>query len=256
MKTIFFFLASIFIIPVSYANSKDSLENIDTKKHEVGLILNPVGIVLLGAAPSGQRIGISYKHQLKATDLYFTSGLYYQGRNGRGFNLENEITLEVNGLLRNVQYNIESTNKVIGSLGIEKRWLVNTCPKIITYLGAEVLMAYGTVNNSIGNQWMKSDSVTIAEIGNQTLQPVSDFKQTMEVNKTIIGGGFQLNAGLQFHLNKRLYLFAQTAPSFLLSSISYKENDYLLNTSKQTKSTNFDLDIRALVSDIGMVFKF
>jgi hypothetical protein len=256
MKTIYFFFAVLFLCNSSFANSKDSLEHTLSKKHEIGFILNPIGIILLGAAPNGQRLGVSYKHKLKQSQLFFTSGIYYQGRNYQGFERENEITLEVNGLLRNIQYNKENNNKLFAGFGIEKRWIVSACPKVLTYVGAEFMMAYGAQNTNIGNQWMKTDSITIAEIGNQSFEAVSDFKQTKEVNKTSIGAGFQINAGLQFHLNKRFYLFAQTAPSFLLSSVTQTEKDFTANNSTQFKSTNFDFDMRALVSDIGLFYKF
>jgi len=256
MKTIYLLLTIFFLNTNLFARSNDSLEHAASKKNEIGLLLNPVGIILLGAAPSGQRLGVSYKHKLKESQLFFTSGIYYQGRNYQGFDRENEITLEVNGLLRNIQYNIESNNKLFAGLGIEKRWILSACPKVLTYVGAEFIMAYGAQNTNIGNQWMKTDSIFIAEIGNQSFEAVSDFKQTKEVHKTSFGAGFQINAGLQLHLNKRFYLFAQTAPSFLLSTVTQTENDYTVNNSTQTRSSNFDFDLRALVSDVGLFYKF
>ncbi len=126
--------------------------------------------------------------------------------------------MEVNGLLRNIQYNKENNNKIFAGIGLEKRWVLSACPKVLTYIGAELIVAYGAQNTNTGNQWMKTDSIIIAEIGNQSFEAISDFKPTKEVNKTSIGAGFQINAGLQLHLNKRFYLFAQTAPSFLLST--------------------------------------
>ena len=256
MKTIYFFLALLFVESSSFANSNDSLPKSTTKKNEIGMILNPVAVVLLGASPNGQRLGASYKHKLKPTQLYFTSGIYYQGRNYQGFERENEITLEVKGLLRNIQYKIENNNKLFAGFGIEKRWIVSACPKVLTYVGAEFIMTYGSQNTNIGNQWMKTDSIIISELGNQYFEAVSDFEQIKEVNKTLIGGGFQINAGIQVHLNKRFYFFAQTAPSFLLTSVTQTENDFITNNTKQTKSSNFDFDIRALVSDIGLSLKF
>jgi hypothetical protein len=256
MKTIYLLLSTIFFAPNVIANSNDSLEHAASKKNEIGLLLNPVGIVLLGSAPSGQRLGVSYKHKLKQSQLFLTSGIYYQGRNYQGFERENEITLEVNGLLRNIQYNKENNNKVFAGLGVEKRWIVSACPKVLFYVGAEFIMAYGAQNTNIGNQWMKTDSIIIAEIGTQYFEAVSDYKQTKEVNKTSIAAGFQTNAGLQLHLNKRFYLFAQTAPSFLISSVTQTEKDFTTNNSVQTKSSNFDFDMRALVSDVGLFYKF
>jgi len=256
MKTINFLFALLFLSATSFANSKDSLEHTLSKKYEIGLVLNPIGIILLGGAPSGQRIGVLYKHKLKPTQLYFTSGLYYQGINNRGFERKNEITLEVNGLLRNVQYNIETTNRAFASLGLEKRWFVNSCPQIITYLGTELILSYGTENTNTGNQWLKTDSVTIAEVGNQLLQPVSEFKQTLQVRKTNIGGGIQFNAGLQLYLNKRFYLFAQAAPSFIISTVTREEENFITNSAYKYKASQFDFDMRALVSDFGFVYKF
>jgi len=256
MKTIYFMLSALFITSDVAANSKDSLEHVSAKKHEIGVIINPIGIILLGGAPSGQRIGVLYKHKLKPTQLYFTSGLYYQGINNRGFERKNEITLEVDGLLRNVQYNIETTNMAFASLGLEKRWFVNSCPQIITYLGTELILSYGTENTNTGNQWLKTDSVTIAEVGNQLLQPVSEFKQTLQVRKTNIGGGIQFNAGLQLYLNKRFYLFAQAAPSFIISTVTREEENFITNSAYKYKASQFDFDMRALVSDFGFVYKF
>ncbi len=256
MKTIYLMLSITFLATNVNANSNDSLEHVASKKNEIGLLLNPVGIILLGAAPSGQRLGVSYKHKLKQSQLFFTSGIYYQGRNYQGFERENEITLEVNGLLRNIQYNKENNNKIFAGIGLEKRWVLSACPKVLTYIGAELIVAYGAQNTNTSNQWMKTDSIIIAEIGNQSFEAISDFKQTKEVNKTSIGAGFQINAGLQLHLNKRFYLFAQTAPSFLLSTVTQTEKDFTANNSTQTRSSNFDFDMRALVSDVGLFYKF
>lgn len=256
MKTIYLLLSIIIIASTASANSNDSLEHLASKNNEIGLVLNPVGIMLLGAAPSGQRLGVNYKRKLKQSQLFLTSGIYYQGVNYRSFDRENAITLEVNGLLRNIQYNIENSNKLCGGLGIEKRWIVSACPKVLTYIGVELIMAYGAKNTVIGNQWMKTDSIIISEIGNQSFEPVSDYKKTNELNKTTIGAGLQFNAGMQMHLNQRFYLFAQTAPSFLISTIVQTEKDFITNKSIQTKSSNFDFDLRALVSDIGLVYKF
>ena len=172
------------------------------------------------------------------------------------YNNRNELTLEVNGLLKNIQYNRETANKIIAGIGIEKRKNLSQCPVIVAYYGVELLFAYGEINNSVGNQWMETDSSNLIENNPYSIKPVSEFTQTKTITKTTIGGGFQINAGLQLHLNKRIYLFAQTAPSFLISSTTRQEYDYISKTNSTFKASQFDFDMRALVSDIGLFFRF
>jgi hypothetical protein len=109
MKTIYFFLALLFVESSSFANSNDSLPKSTTKKNEIGMILNPVAVVLLGASPNGQRLGITYKRKLNEANTYITSGIYYQSYKS-DFERGKELTLEVNGLLRNIQYRNDITN--------------------------------------------------------------------------------------------------------------------------------------------------
>ena len=225
------------------------------KKNEIGLILNPIGVALLGASPNGQRMGITYKKGLKTPSLYLTSGVYYQSYKN-DFDRGNELTLEVNGLLRNIQYHKEITNKAILSLGAEKRWTVSQCPAIVTYLGIEMLFSYGNEYSNIGNQWMKADTSHGLEYSMQNLQSDSDFIQTKKMNRTIVGGGVQINSGVQLHLGKRFYLFAQAAPSLMLSTGTRVEENFITNTTTKYKTSQFDFDMRALVSDIGFVYKF
>ena len=123
MKTIYLIIAANMLVCGVYASSNDTITNHSTKKNEIGLILNPVGIVLLGGQLNGQRLGISYKKEMKTPRLYFTSGIYYQ-RYRNDFNKGNELTLEVNGLLRNIQYRNEVKDQAMLSLGAEKRWTV------------------------------------------------------------------------------------------------------------------------------------
>ncbi|HRG57524.1 MAG TPA: hypothetical protein PK323_01125 [Bacteroidia bacterium] len=255
MKKAIILFSAILFVNHTYGQSKDSLSTPNFHKNEIGLIANPIGIVLLGAEPYGQRIGISYKRNFKKPHVFLTSGLYYQGYNNKYSN-RNELTLEVNGLLRNIQYNRESANKIIAGFGIEKRKNLSQCPVIVAYYGIEFQFAYGETNNTVGNQWMETDSTNIIENNPYSVKPISEFTQTKLVNKTTIGGGFQINAGLQLHLNKRIYLFAQTAPSFLISNTTRKENDYISKTTSTFKSSQFDFDMRALVSDIGLCFRF
>lgn len=255
MKTIYFLLAVLISTSAVNAQSKDSTANFSAKKHEIGMILNPIGIILLGAEPTGQRFGVAYKQNFKKPSVFLTSGVYYQGYNNK-LNSRNELTLEVNGPLRNVQYNRESANKILVGLGAEKRKVLNTCPQIVAYFGAELLFAYGEVNASIGNQWMQLDTTIHYDYAPQNLQPAGDFMQTRSLTTTTIGGGFQLNTGLQFHLSKRMYLFAQTAPSFLLSSSTRSERDLLSKTTTTYKASQFDFDMRALIGDIGLFYRF
>ena len=255
MKTIYFLIALILIGSSTFANLNDSLSTTSTKKNEIGLILNPVGIVLLGATPNGQRLGITYNRKLNKPGIFFTSGMYYQSYKN-DFEKGKELTLEVNGLLRNIQYRNEITDKVMLSLGAEKRWTVSQCPAIVTYLGFEMLFSYGNEFASIGNQWMKADTSHGLEYSMQNLQSDSDFIQTNRTNRTIIGGGIQLNAGVQLHLGKRFYLFAQAAPSFIFSTGTRVEEDLITNSSSKYQTSQFDFDMRALVSDIGLSFKF
>jgi hypothetical protein len=256
MKTKTFFIISVFLSATFFANaqSKDSIKIDFYKKNELGFILNPVGIVLLGAEPIGKRIGVSYKHKTKFPNIFITSGLYYQGKR-ENFNQWNTLTLEVNGLLRNVQYDLENSHRIFTSFGAEHRWQINQCPNIVTYVGAELLFGYGIENINTGNQWMKADSSNI-DFGTQNMAPVSEFKQTRRVDKTLISGGVQVNAGIQMHLGNRFYLFAQTAPTMLLTSVSSTSKNLILNSSTSYKATVFDFDIRAIVSDIGIFFKF
>jgi len=255
MKTIQILLALLFFSITVLANSKDSLSQKSTKKNEVGLILNPVGIVLLGAAPTGQRIGVTYKKGIKIPNVYLTSGAYYQGYSNN-FNKMKELTLEVNGPLRNIQYNIENAHKVLLSFGAEQRWSISKCPAVTTYLGYELLFSYGIENTNIGSQWMKADTSKPVDYSMQTLEAVSDFKRTSQVSRANVGIGAQFNAGLQLHLNKRFYLFAQTSPAVMFSKVTSEEENLVSNTSKKYKSNQFDFDMRALVSDIGLTYKF
>lgn len=255
MKTIYLFFAMLITASTTFANSKDSLSGTSIKKNEIGLILNPIGVALLGATPNGQRLGITYKKQLKKPNTYFTSGLYYQ-RYKNDFDKGNELTLEVNGILRNIQFRNEKTNKVMLSLGAEKRWTVSQCPAIVTYLGFEVLLSSGNEFSSIGSQWMKADTSHGLEYSLHTLSPDSDFVQTKRINRSIIGGGLQFNAGVQLHLGKKCYLFAQAAPSIMLSTGTRVEEDLTAKTTSKYKTSQFDFDLRAIVSDIGFVYKF
>jgi hypothetical protein len=239
----------------SYANTNDSLPKTLTKKNEIGLILNPIGIALLGAAPNGQRFGITYKRKLNESSTYLTSGVYHQSYKN-DFEKGNEITLEINGLLRNIQYRNESENNTMLSLGAEQRWTVSQCPAIVTYLGAEMLLSYGNEFSNIGNQWMKADTSHGLEYSIQTLQADSNFIQTKRVKRNTFGGGIQFNAGVQLHLGKRFYLFAQAAPSFLFITGTRVEEDLKNNTTTKFKTSQFDFDMRAIVSDIGLVYKF
>lgn len=255
MKMIYLIIAANVLVCGVYASSNDTITNQSAKKNEIGLILNPVGIVLLGGQLNGQRLGIAYKKEMKTPRLYFTSGIYYQHyRND--FNKGNELTLEVNGLLRNIQYRNEVKDQALLSLGAEKRWTVSQCPVIVTYLGFEMLFSYGNEFSNIGNQWMKTDTTQGVAYSMQNLQADADFIQTNRTHRTIIGGGIQFNAGVQLHLGKRCYLFAQTAPSFMLSTGTRVEENYITNTSAKYKTSQFDFDLRALVSDIGFVYKF
>lgn len=231
----------------------DSTNNV--KKNEMGMILNPVGIALLGAQPTGQRIGISMKRSLKIPNVYFTTGVYYQGFSNQ-INRDNQLTLEVSGPLRNIQYRIETNNRAFLSFGAEKRWTVSQCPSIVTYLGFEYLMSYGVEYSSTGSQWMKSDTVQGADLAVQPMEVVSDFNQTKKISKTSYGFGVQFNAGVQLHLNKRLYIFAQTAPSMMFSTGQRKETDLITQTTKNYQSSQYDFDMRALVSDVGLFYKF
>lgn len=255
MKTIAIIFSIFICASVVSAHSADSLLKPTSQKNEIGFILNPAGIVLLGAEPQGQRIGISYKRNYKQSDIFLSSGVYYQGYNNN-YNRSNELTLEVNGLLRNVQFKRETANKLILGFGVEKRKVISECPKVVSYFGVEAQLAYAEQNTNVGNQWMKADSNNIMFESSINLQPAGDFIPTNNITKTTIGGGFQLNAGFQLHLNKRIYLFAQAAPSFHISSTSRKENDYISNTSTTFNSSQFDFEMRALVSDIGLFIKF
>jgi hypothetical protein len=225
------------------------------KKNEIGMILNPVGIVLLGAQPTGQRMGVLVKRSLKSSNVYFTTGAYYQGFTNQ-INKDNQLTLEVSGTLRNIQYRIETSNKAFLSFGAEKRWAISQCPSIVTYLGFEYLISYGAEYANTGSQWMKADTLQGVELDVPNMQAVSDFNQTNKVTKNTYGFGVQFNAGVQMHLNKRLYLFAQTAPSMLLSTGRRKETNVLNQTTNTYQSSQFDFDMRSLVSDVGLFYKF
>jgi hypothetical protein len=103
---------------------------------------------------------------------------------------------------------------------------------------------------------MKADTTYGLDYGVQILQSDSDFVQTKKTNRTNIGGGIQINAGIQLHLGKRCYLFAQAAPSLMLSTGTRVEENFINNTTNKYKTSQFDFDMRALVSDIGLVYKF
>jgi hypothetical protein len=255
MKTIIFFFASLFMIPLCQAGINDSLANSNPKKNEIGMILNPVGIVLLGAQPTGQRIGMMYKRNFKTPNIYFTTGVYYQGFSNN-INRDHQLTLALSGASRNIQYSIESNNRALLSFGVEKRWTISQCPAIVTYLGLEYLMSYGVENSNIGSQWIRTDTIQGIESGIHTVDVASDFIQNKRVVKTTIGGGVQINAGIQLHLNKRFYLFVQTAPSLMLSAATREEEDIINNSTVKYKASQFDFDMRALVSDIGLSYKF
>jgi hypothetical protein len=51
-------------------------------------------------------------------------------------------------------------------------------------------------------------------------------------------------------------LFAQAAPSLMLSTGTRVEENFINNTTNKYKTSQFDFDMRALVSDIGLVYKF
>lgn len=255
MQTIQIILAALLISVNAIAQSSDSLIKSTTKKNEIGLILNPIGIVLLGATPNGQRLGVSYKRALKTPNVYFTSGLYYQGYDN-SFDRGNELTIEVNGLLRNIQYRNEISNKAMLSFGMEKRWTLSSCPAVVTYVGFEYLFSYGAENVNVGSQWMKLDTSYSLEYSMQSLQPDSNYRATQRVDVTNIGAGVQFNAGIQIQLMKKFYLFAQTAPSFMFISSTRSDKNLILDTANKYKTSQFDFDMRALVADVGLFYKF
>jgi hypothetical protein len=243
------------ICSLVFAQPNDSLKAIKTQKNEIGLILNPFAISLLGGTPNGHRMGAMYKRALKAPGVYFTTGLYYQGYDG-SFDNNNELTLEVNGLLRNIQFRNESFNKGLLSFGAEKRWELRSCPKIVAYLGLEYQFLYGKENVYVGNQWMKVDTTYGLDFSMQMLQPDSNFVATEKVDVNNIGMGLQLNAGLQFHLSKRFYLFAHAAPSFSFISSNRVYQNFIQETSNKYKTFQYNFEMRAVVSDVGLVYKF
>ncbi len=254
MKTMLLFTTYMLLSVSLHAQKIDSTRSFQASKNEFGIIANPIGVVLLGAEPLGKRIGISYKRNYKNPDLYITSGAYYQGYSD--YNDKNkEQTLELTGWLRKIQRNSESSHRGTLALGVEKRKVWNACPLIIAYYGIEAQFNYTMVDQNIGFQWYEADSTANIDNNFYQFRPISDFVQTRNVTKTIIGSGFQVNLGVQLHLNKRFYLFAQTAPSFLLSRTTRVDNDILNNRKDVSRISTFDFDMRAVIADIGIFLK-
>lgn len=254
MKNLIYLIVCMAIAVHVRAQKADSTTSVKVLNNELGVIANPVGIILLGAEPIGKRVGISFKRNCFKSDTYITSGAYYQGY--RNYNDKyKEQTLEIDGWLRKIQLNLESSHTGVMALGIEKRRTWNSCPKIIAYYGTEAQFNYGKTNQNIGFQWQEADSTSKIENNPYQFRPVSEFIPTKNITKTIIGGGFQVNLGLQLHLNKRIYLFAQTAPSFILAATTRVDNDILNNEKNEFKYSTFNFDMRAVIGDIGLFLR-
>jgi hypothetical protein len=224
------------------------------RKNEIGLLASPVGIVLLGGSPSGQRIGISYKRN-SGKKYLFTSGIYYQGfqNNYAG----RDITLQIDGKKRNIQSMQSKSGKGSVSLGLERRWAMKTIPALTKFVGAEITFGYGFKDEAVFRQWWELDSLsTEIRPGQEYLVPTGTPNLVYQHLTTTLSTGIALNAGLQLRINNRFYAMAQFSMEMGLGFNDTNEHNHLTGESKNYKATVFDFNQRGLIGDIGLYYRF
>jgi hypothetical protein len=257
MKKLMSLLVACLIATQIFAQAQEPSEVViapKIRKNEIGLLASPLGIVLLGGSPSGQRMGISYKRNTGKKYL-FTTGIYYQGfqNNFPG----REITLQIDGNKRNIQTVLYKSGKSSISLGLERRWAMKTLPALTKFVGAELTMGYGFNDEAVLRQWWELDSLnTEVRPGYEILSPTGTPTLVYQNLTTTISSGIALNAGLQLNINKRFYAMAQFSMEMGLGFKDINENNHLTGETKNNKATVFDFNQRGLIGDIGLYYRF
>lgn len=257
MKKLMLSLVACLAVTQIFAQAQEPSEVLNApkiRKNEIGLLASPVGIVLLGGSPTGQRIGISYKRN-SGKKYLFTSGLYYQGFQnsfpGR------EITLQIDGNKRNIQTVQSKSGKGSLSLGLERRWAMKTIPGLTKFVGAELTMGYGFNDEAVLRQWWELDSLsTEIRPGQEYLSPSGVPNLVYQNLTTTLSSGIALNAGLLLNINKRFYAMAQFSIEMGLGFQDINEHNYLTGETKNYKATVFDFNQRGLIGDIGLYYRF
>jgi hypothetical protein len=258
MKSIIVSLFFVFLTNILSAQTTDPIktepEIIPSKRNEIGILASPIGIVLLGGTPSGQRFGISYKRNNQKKYL-FTTGIYFQ--NEHNSFLGNNYTLEIIGNRRNIQFNNNQFNKGSISVGIERRWPMKSKPALTKFLGMELTSGYSESNQHIGSQWMELDTVnTGGNPGQEIYNPVGEITPLFITEKKSIHAGMAFNAGLQLTINKRFYAMAQICISLEMAFQNISESDKVTLQNNSFKATSFDFNQRGPIGDIGLYYRF
>lgn len=225
-----------------------------SRKNEIGFLASPVGIVLLGGSPSGQRVGISYKRN-NGKKYLFTGGLYYAGyQNPYPFK---EFTVQIDKNQREIQTSRERNNRGSLSLGIERRWPMKTIPALTKFLGAELTAGYGENDQGVFRQWMELDSLNGTKIpGQEVLNPTgAAFLCYRKITKTI-STGLALNAGLQLKMSERFYAMVQFSMALDLGFQEIQEQNFLTGETGNYKTSVFDFNQRGIIGDIGVYYRF
>jgi hypothetical protein len=258
MKNLILVLTVSFFSTALFGQAKEEPSTVTLllkqRKNEIGLLASPVGIVLLGGSPSGQRMGLSYKRN-SGKKYLFTSGIYYQG--SQSPYPPKEFTIQIDGNKRNIQTVRERFGKGSLSLGLERRWKMKRIPALTKFLGAELTMGYGVNNQDVTRQWWELDSTnTEQKPGQELLLPVGNPSITYNKMVSTIYSGVALNAGLQLQISDRFYAMAQFSMAFELGFQEVQEKNNLTGESSSFKANVLDFNQRGLIGDIGLFYKF
>lgn len=258
MKTWFALICFSFLYLDISAQAKEPEPNSPTpqiiRKNEIGLLASPVGIILLGGSPSGQRMGISYKRN-NGKPYLFTGGMYYTGF-GTPFP-PREFTVKIDKNKREIQYNRDKSAKGNISLGMERRWPMKSVPALTRFIGAEITAGYAEYSQNVFRQWMEIDSVQgLQNPGQEILLPSGSSNLCYRKNTRTISTGLAFNAGLQYRLSERFYAMAQFSLAFEMGFQEVNEQNNLTGESRHYKASVLDFNQRGLIGDIGVYYRF
>ncbi len=239
------------LLSIQTYGQKDSTV-LRNRKNEIGLNVGPIVLVMLGATPYSQPLGLTYKRLFNK--WAFRTNFTFKPIDNTAFSSITENT-KINDTTLVWRTTNRNTKSFIGRIGIEYRHKFKRGWYFVA--GLDIQGQHSVYNRAITQATFKIDSVgnsgTAEQFYHTTLQ---DHKNILEEKTIVKQIGIGLTLGTIVPLSKRWLILAQFRADGFVGPSNTKTTDFLTGKSVNNTSTTFDFNTGAAVSELSLFYRF
>ena len=221
------------------------------KKNEFGVNIGPVLLVMMGATPYSQPLGITYKRRFNQwavrANFAFTPNVdpYYNSNTEK--TKVNDTTLQWRTTTR-------STKRFTSRIGIEYRYPMRWGWMLLT--GVDVQHQLAIDKRTISLATFKIDSIAKAGTADQYFATtLRSQKNLLEETRTANQVGLGFTVGTLIPLNKKWFVLTQFRADGLAGPTVIKTTDLLTGTTTSKTYTTFDFNAWAMISEVTLFYR-